>query len=188
METFRQIADEFFRTPFEVEAFLYYYIIGSFVVCQIMYVAFDFLLTKYSPVYTGLAQVDKKEWLSRTASTLHSATVFPMCLYVVAYDEEFYNNPVKGSNVLCQISMAIGVGYFFSDLLLILRYWIPPLVPIILHHGFAGWGFLLCIGSMGTNRWWPTFLLLTEAVTPFNNMHWMLGKSNLSHTSIFQTY
>jgi len=182
----KEIVYDFFYVPFTVDAYLYQFIVGSFLICNLLYLATHWYLSKHSKSYLGLSLVDQKEMQSRVASTLHSVIVFPICFCVVVFDLEFFNNPVRGSNDWCLIAMAIGVGYFLSDSILILKYNIPPIVPIMAHHIFAGWGFLGAIGSIGQSRWFPTYMLLTEATTPFNNTHWMMGKLGLSETRTYR--
>jgi len=185
MEWLWTLAIDFVNTPFYVDSRIWGYICSSFLLCQLIYAFTDSYFSQ-KKWYQQLPLVERKEWESRTASTLHAVIVFVLCFYVMITDNTFWNDPVFGSNDLCVFSMAIGVGYFLSDTILILKYDIPPLVPILLHHGFAGWGFLFCVGIKGQARWFPSFLLLTEATTPFNNTYWMLQRCGMKDSKLCQ--
>lgn len=66
--------------------------------------------------------------------------------------------------------------YFASDAVYITVHNIPPWLPIMLHHVFAGWAFMTGVSSMGKVQWFGSLLLLTEGSTSFNNMHWHYEK------------
>jgi len=132
----------------------------------------------YSQGYQNLSFVDKREWDSRFVSTVHSSIVFPLCFYVILTDYEFAKDPVNGTNPVTLVAFSIAVGYFMSDFVQIVRHNIPPLLPIMMHHVFAGWAFMGGVSSFGQGLWFGTLLLCTEAANPFTNTYWMLEKAN----------
>jgi len=171
------------QTPFALQTYLYYVIFGSFIVSQLTYVVTHWYFSRHT-FYGKLPLLEQIEFQSRVVSTMHGTTVFPMVLYVLLTDAEYHADPVHGKSDISNVAMAFGVGYFFSDFILIVRYNIQPLWPIICHHVFAGWGFLIAIGDHGGGRWFGTYLLLTEATSPFNNTHWSLTKAGMKESRI----
>jgi hypothetical protein len=61
---------------------------------------------------------------------------------------------------------------------------IQPLVVILLHHVFAGFAFLTCIG-IGKCTWFGALLLWTEATNPVNNFYWTLEKAGYAKKPIY---
>jgi len=183
MATYMNALEKFVRAPFALESHLYSVIFVSFLVSQFTY----YLTHNYSikrTWYKSLPLVEQIEHQSRIVSTLHAALVFPIVFWVILTDNEYHNDPINGRNAWSDISMAMGVGYFLSDFILVVKYQIPPVWPIVFHHVFAGFGFLIAIGQLGGARWFGCYLLLTEATTPFNNTHWALHKCGMQTSKI----
>lgn len=177
MDGITQILTPFWTALFACDRTMFMVVTSAFVVSQIIYVITDAYCGKNMASYRALPLIEKKEWQSRVVSTVHACIVFPICLWVLLTDDEYHSNPVTGRSWWADFSMALGVGYFLSDTVLILRYRIPPIIPILCHHVFAGWAFYNAIGTLDCPRWFGTYLLLTEATGPFNNTHWKLLKS-----------
>jgi len=150
----------------------------SFVICQILYLVSDWYWSN-KDYYKALPHIEQIEWQSRIVSTVHASIVFPLVVYILLSDAEFSVNPATSRNPIGDFTMCLSVGYFLSDLILILRHRIPPLLPLILHHVFAGWAFIMAIGPKGGARWFGTYLLLTEATAPWNNTHWALSRTSM---------
>jgi len=174
------------RVPFQVSHIHYARIMTSFILCQIIYLVVDWYSKRYSRSYSSLNKREQAEWQTRVASTFHSLTVWSISCYVILTDHEMANQPVFTKNPLSGIAFCISIGYFASDFLKIIRYRIPPVLPIICHHLFAGWGFLICVSTIGEAHWFGTFLLLTEATNPFNNTYWFLEKLGRKNTVFYQ--
>jgi len=165
------------RVPFVLLQNSHYLVILlAFIGSQLIYYFTHYYCKGNAKFYKSLSLMDKVEFQSRVASTVHAVIVFPIVAYVVLTDTEYNNNPVFGRNEWSDIAMCFSIGYFLSDSVLVLKYWIPPVVPIMCHHIFAGWGFLLAIGAHGSGRWFGCYLLLTEATAIWNNGRWSLIK------------
>jgi hypothetical protein len=140
-------------------------IIGLFLFCQLIYSITDWYYSspksdgKLHP-YKKLPKVEQMEWQTRVVSTIHAVVVFPLCVWLAFFVPEFRENPIFGDHPLASFCFAFDVGYcfqfkrkiklihyryFFCDLLIILKYKIPPLAPIVCHHLFAGYGLLMCL-------------------------------------------
>mmetsp|Transcript_18748 Transcript_18748/g.26232 ORF Transcript_18748/g.26232 Transcript_18748/m.26232 type:complete len:274 (+) Transcript_18748:66-887(+) len=184
MEVAAEMLRMFVQTPLGVPAHWWAVILTSFAICQVTYPVSHWLSIKYVKSYKGLPDVEKKEWQSRVASTMHAAFVFPFALYISLTDLELRKNPVHGQNPVSEFIYCVAVGYFASDFVLIVKYNIPPLIPIILHHVFGGWGFLTSVTPFKAATWYSTYLLLTEASTPFNNTYWMLERCGMKDKPI----
>jgi len=181
MNSFREFIDDVIQTPFVAPREMLMLIGSTFIVCQLISQLGFRLFESYKP-YSKLPHIEKAEWQTRIVSTLHAVIVFPIAVYVVCFEHEYRANPVFGKSDTAIIAFAMGVGYFFSDFVMVLFYRIPPMTPIILHHVFAGWGFLIAVGPLAQGAWYGVALLLTEASTPLNNTHWMLMKSGKEDT------
>jgi len=175
--------DVVFNAPFNTSVEMRIWIASSFVICQILYSLSDWFWSKKS-YYKALPFLEQIEWQSRIASTVHSLFVFPIVVYVLLTDNAYNSNPANGRNDWSDFAMCLSIGYFLSDFLLVIRNKLPPMLPIILHHIFAGWGFLIAIGTEGAGRWFGTYLLLTEATAPWNNTHWALVRSGMADHSL----
>eukprot|EP01114_Cavostelium_apophysatum_P008192 TRINITY_DN2051_c0_g1_i2.p1 TRINITY_DN2051_c0_g1~~TRINITY_DN2051_c0_g1_i2.p1 ORF type:complete len:293 (+),score=26.62 TRINITY_DN2051_c0_g1_i2:104-982(+) len=172
------------NTPYSVGWDAWVAISSAFVFSQITYVITHWYCSKNSSSYRKLPLIEQKEWQSRIVSTIHAVVVFPIVLWVCLTDYDYHADPVNGRSEWSDFAMCLGVGYFLSDFILIMIYNIPPLWPIVCHHVFAGWGFLLAVSSVGASRWFGCYMLLTEATTPFNNTHWALVKSGMKDSKI----
>jgi len=166
--------------PFNLTPQMQVAVACSFIFSQLVYLFTDSYWSKRS-CYKVLPDIEKIEWQTRIMSTIHALIIFPVVAYVLLTDAEYNRDPIHGRNTLSDFGMCLSAGYFMADLSLVVRYRIPPVTPIVCHHVFAGWGFLLAISNLGAVRWFGTYLLLTEATSPFNNLHWHLVKSNMGH-------
>lgn len=46
--------------------------------------------------------------------------------------------------------------------------------------------YYLLKSDQGVCLWYATALLITEGSTPWNNIHWMIEKSNLKETKLYK--
>jgi len=156
-------------------------IAASFIVCQISFAVAGQRLQKSKEV-NALSLHDRIDLFSRFPSTVHAIMVFLICAYVLVLDyigdKRMFHNPVFASNDLLAFALSIGIGYFLSDLLIILVYQIPPMLPLICHHIFASWGFTVILLSHNY-MWFATYLYLTEGANPWYNLWWFTTKFNL---------
>jgi len=182
MQAIAQAALDFARTPFYIDSKMWTVILVSFLSCQLLYRITHWISMRYFEGYRSLTFLDKIEWQTRVASTVHGLIVFPICFYTILVDNELSQNPVWGNSNPIRMCLPIGAGYFASDSVIVMTYQIPPVIPIMLHHVFAGYGFLLVISDFGHAIWFATLLLCTEATAPWNNFHWKLTKSKLEHS------
>lgn len=178
------IAKGFVLTPTYVSSQDWIRILFFFCLCK----GLHFLVDKIgmnTTHYKSLSPKDRKEFQARIVSTLHALVAFSVCLYVVITDIEFRGNPVHGHNVLAHWCYSLGIGYFVADSTQVLGAWLEPVVPIVLHHYFAAWGFLLCLG-MAKISWFGALLLVTEATNPVNNTFWHLEKLGMKGTPLYK--
>jgi len=162
----------------QVDPFYYFTIFTSFIVCQLAFGFAGYLLKKHKDVQ-NLSLLDQIDLFSRVPGMIHCLIVFFICAYVHWFDyfgeKTLFNNPVFGVNHTLMFSLAIGVGYFLSDLIIIVRYNIPPTLPLVCHHLFAGWGFMVILVSRNY-LWFASYLYLTEGANPWYNLWWVATK------------
>eukprot|EP01101_Sappina_pedata_P000705 TRINITY_DN10898_c0_g1_i2.p1 TRINITY_DN10898_c0_g1~~TRINITY_DN10898_c0_g1_i2.p1 ORF type:complete len:283 (+),score=113.82 TRINITY_DN10898_c0_g1_i2:56-904(+) len=163
--------------------------IVSFFVCQILCVVTHKLFSdeqlKMLPT-----EMDRTDLKSRSASTIHSVIVFFMILGVILYDffldnARMFNDPVHAHNSVVTLSMAIGVGYFFSDLILVVVYQLPPVFPMVLHHVFASAGFLSII-VFQKFEYIVCLLYIAEGANPWYNIWWLCNRKVVNNFSLYQ--
>jgi len=74
--------------------------------------------------------------------------------------------------MLLRMAMSFGIGYFLSDTMLTVRHQLPPVIPMVLHHLFAGVGFFIVIAT-SKYIWYSAFLYSSEGCNPFYNLWWL---------------
>jgi hypothetical protein len=155
------------------------YIIGSsFIGCFVIYGLLHLVLGTCHGAYRKLSTIKKVEYLTRVVSTLHAAIVFSLALHVMIADGSMWADPVfdRHRDVhSVHLMMSIAVGYFAADLCMILYFWLEPVVPMILHHSLAGFGFLGGLGMCAQFSWFGAALALSEGSTPFTNNDWFFS-------------
>eukprot|EP01118_Nematostelium_gracile_P000620 TRINITY_DN10671_c0_g1_i1.p1 TRINITY_DN10671_c0_g1~~TRINITY_DN10671_c0_g1_i1.p1 ORF type:complete len:267 (+),score=36.97 TRINITY_DN10671_c0_g1_i1:116-916(+) len=181
MEQVKGVLYELSRGPLTIDQNTWLCIAASFLVCQLLYAITHFVSTLSSTRYNLFTKDIKIEWQTRVASTAHGLIVFPICLWVLLSDEEVWSDPVYGKSKWINFCGAIAVGYFWCDIITIIKHKIQPLWPIIIHHCVASWGIILAVSDIGGATYFGGLIFLYEATAPWNNLHWKLTQLGLEN-------
>lgn len=143
-------------------------------------------MPRWVPVYNKLSAQEQGEWVTRCSSTVNAFVTGFLCLYTLCTDDVVWSDGVWYRPVYTMYAIAIAAAYFYVDFCFIMYYRIPPLLPIIVHHLLAGWGFTGGLGPVGRFPLFGSLLLLTEFTTPFNNFSWFMEKAGWAQTRLYR--
>ncbi|KAK3039857.1 hypothetical protein RJ639_028250 [Escallonia herrerae] len=140
-------------------------------------------------VYSKLTDAKKVEWNNRGFSTFHALVVAVASLYFLLISHLFDEGPedklmIDRTSTASDTILGISVGYFLSDLAMILWYF-PALggMEYVLHHGLSMFSILQSLVS-GQGQIYILMVLFTESTTPFVNLRWYLDVAG-QKSSIF---
>ncbi|MFS7987190.1 putative TRAM/LAG1/CLN8 domain-containing protein [Helianthus anomalus] len=136
-------------------------------------------------IYKGFIKLEnaqKLEWKNRGFSTFHAIVVAIASIYLLVISDLFDEHAreewiINRSSVLSDAILGISIGYFLTDLVMII--WTYPTLggfEYFLHHGLS----LLAIGQSllsGQVQFYILIVLFTEITTPFVNLIWYLDVS-----------
>lgn len=161
-------------------------IFGGIVMCKIVYEMTRVFSSFCFKGYTSLSEDQKIEWNNRGFSTFHAILVAAISFYLLMLSDTFEGNNgnkliVNERSILSDAAFGISIGYFLSDLGMII--WLFPALggrEYILHHGLSLYSIVLALVS-GKAHFYILLVLLSEITTPFINLRWYLdnaGKKN----------
>uniref|UniRef100_A0A0D3EVG5 TLC domain-containing protein n=1 Tax=Oryza barthii TaxID=65489 RepID=A0A0D3EVG5_9ORYZ len=125
--------------------------------------------------YDNLSPMKKVEWNNRGFSTFHALVAAVVSFYLVVISDLFHSNIIIDRNSwLSDAMFGVSIGYFLTDLVMILWYF-PSLggKEYLLHHGLSMYAICLALLS-GKAHMYILMVLFTEATTPFVNLRWYL--------------
>ncbi|KAH0457294.1 hypothetical protein IEQ34_012609 [Dendrobium chrysotoxum] len=129
--------------------------------------------------YHSLSKPTKIEWNNRGFSTFHAILVAAISFYLLVLSDLFKERTAVGSiidrkSLLSDSLCGISIGYFFTDLGMILWYF-PALggMEYVLHHVLSMYAILLSLIS-GQAQYYILMVLFSEITTPFVNLRWYL--------------
>lgn len=132
--------------------------------------------TMFIPFYRKLSYADQTDWCTRSSSVTHALIMAHAGYQVVVNGHgSLLDNPFHGYSTFAKIYSCIAVGYFLSDLLVIVRHFhnfgTPALnTQFVLHHVFGAVGYMICV-SYSMFFYFGMFRLMSEASTPFIAVH-----------------
>ncbi|KAG6401337.1 hypothetical protein SASPL_138190 [Salvia splendens] len=139
--------------------------------------------------YSKLSNKEKLEWNNRGFSTFHSIVVAAGSLYLLLISDLFVDSEdvlfVNKSSTLSETIMGVSIGYFLSDLAMII-YNYPALggIEYILHHGLSMFSIVQSLLS-GQAQFYIFIVLFTEITTPFVNLRWHLDVAGLKNSKLY---
>ncbi|XP_047939596.1 TLC domain-containing protein 4-B-like isoform X2 [Salvia hispanica] len=164
-------------------------ILGIFA-CKTVYELSQLISPLYFKSYPNLSKGLQLEWSNRAMSTFHAMYIATVSLYFVLWSDLFKNDPQRGpitlrSSMVSISALGVSVGYFLSDLSMILwRY--PSLggMEYVVHH-------LLSLGSVvyamltGEAQIYTYMVLMSEATTPSINLRWYLDAAGMKRSKVY---
>ncbi|KAI4307752.1 hypothetical protein L6164_030902 [Bauhinia variegata] len=157
--------------------------------CVIVYRLTAFASSLLLNGYGKLSSAEKIEWNDRGFSTFHALFVSFASLYFLILSDLFNEDSndelvINRSSTLSNTVLGFSIGYFLSDLAMIL--WHFPVLgglEYVLHHGLSMFSIIQSLLS-GQGQIYILMVLFSESTTPFVNLRWYLDIAGLK-SSIF---
>ncbi|KAK6923624.1 TRAM/LAG1/CLN8 homology domain [Dillenia turbinata] len=144
----------------------------------------------YFKGYSNLTKAVKVEWNNRGFSTFHALFVAIASFYLLVISDQFVEDPTRGlivnrTSLLSNRVMGISIGYFLSDLAMII--WCYPALgglEYVLHHGLSMFSIILSLVS-GQAQMYILIVLSSESTTPFVNLRWYLDVAGKKGSKLY---
>lgn len=144
----------------------------------------------YSVSYKKLSKAEKIEWDNRGFSTVHAIVVSVTAAYLLFWSDFFkdegpYGPVVFRSSILSQVILGVSIGYFISDLAMIL--WVYPALggkEYVLHHLLSMISLSLSLYSAQAH-FYLYVVLFSEITTPFVNLRWYLNMAGMKNSKAY---
>ncbi|KAM0051083.1 putative TRAM/LAG1/CLN8 domain-containing protein [Helianthus debilis subsp. tardiflorus] len=165
-------------------------VFGGVIMCKIAYE----LTGVISPlVFKGFNKLDNKqklEWKNRGFSTFHALFAAIGSVYLLVFTNLFDEQAkeeliVNRSSAASDTLLGMSIGYFFSDLAMII--WTYPTlggVEYLLHHGLSLFAIIQSLIS-GQVQFYILMVLFTEITTPFVNLRWYLDVAGMKNSTLY---
>ncbi|PIA59756.1 hypothetical protein AQUCO_00400569v1 [Aquilegia coerulea] len=156
--------------------------------CNIVYRVTGLISLTCFDCYAKLTKLQKMEWNNRGFSTFHAFVAAGGALYLLIWSDLFVEGSESMSSrksVLSDSILGISIGYFLSDLGMILWYY-PILggLEYVLHHGLSLFSIILSLIS-GQGQIYILMVLFTESTTPFVNLRWYLDVAKQKNSKLY---
>ncbi|KAL3849098.1 hypothetical protein ACJIZ3_010980 [Penstemon smallii] len=164
-------------------------IIGIFA-CKTVYELSPIFSSLYFKSYSSLSRTKQIEWNNRAMSTFHAVYVTIVSLYFIFWSDLYSHDVFRGpitlrSSTLSSFALGVSVGYFVSDLSMIIWFY-PALggIEYVIHH------LLSLVGGtysmlMGEAQFYAYNVLISEATTPSINLRWYLDAAGMKRSRAY---
>ncbi|KAJ1386963.1 TRAM/LAG1/CLN8-like proteiny domain [Sesbania bispinosa] len=160
------------------------------VVATLVYKSIAILSSLLFEGYGKLSSAEKIDWNNRGFSTFHAVFVSCASFYLLIISDTFKENSyddlvINRSSTLSNSVLGISIGYFLTDLAMILWHF-PALggLEYVLHHGLSMFSIILSLLS-GQVQNYIFMVLFSESTTPFVNLRWYLDISGLKSSKLY---
>ncbi|GLT59940.1 hypothetical protein SLA2020_327330 [Shorea laevis] len=165
-------------------------ILFGILACKVAYDLSQLISSFYIKSYTGLTKMQKIEWNNRGISTIHATFITAMSLYLIFWSDLYSDQQLAGlvtfrSSPLSTFGLGISVGYFLTDLAMIL--WLYPSlggIEYVVHHSFSGIAVAYSMFT-GEAQLYTYMILISEVTTPEINMRWYLDMAGMKRSSAY---
>lgn len=165
-------------------------ILGGILACKLAYDLTQLISNLYIKTYPGLTKIERVEWNNRGISTIHAIFVSMLSLYFVFWSDLFSDQHrasllVFRSSPLSTFGLGVSVGYFLSDLAMIL--WLYPSLggmEYVIHHSLSGIAVAYSMLT-GEAQLYTYMVLISEVTTPEINMRWYLDTAGMKRSSAY---
>lgn len=165
-------------------------IFSGIILCVLVYASTAILSSLLFKCYGKLNSVEKIEWNNRGFSTFHALFVSSASFYLLILSDLFNVKShddlvITRSSTLSDTVLGISIGYFLTDLAMIL--WnFPALggIEYVLHHGLSISSITLSLLS-GQVHIYILMVLFSESTTPFVNLRWYLDLAGLKSSKLY---
>ncbi|XP_078437133.1 uncharacterized protein LOC144707766 [Wolffia australiana] len=165
-------------------------VLAGVFMCKMAYDATHWFSSHYIHGYGSLTKVQRMEWSNRGMSSVHAIYITIISLYLVFFSDLFADNSANGfvvfrSSTLSVFALGVSVGYFISDLAMII--WLYPSLggmEFITHHLLSVFAISYAITS-GEGQLYTFLCLISETTTPGINLRWFLDVSGLKRSKLY---
>ncbi|GKU92692.1 hypothetical protein SLE2022_386460 [Rubroshorea leprosula] len=165
-------------------------ILCGILACKVAYDLSQLISSFYIKSYTGLTKMQKIEWNNRGISTIHATFITAMSFYLIFWSDLYSDQRLAGlvtfrSSPLSTFGLGISVGYFLTDLAMIL--WLYPSlggIEYVVHHSFSGIAVAYSMFT-GEAQLYTYMILISEVTTPEINMRWYLDVAGMKRSSAY---
>ncbi|KAK7385641.1 hypothetical protein VNO78_31392 [Psophocarpus tetragonolobus] len=165
-------------------------IFSGIILCVLAYPSTAILSSLAFKGYGKLSSADKIEWNNRGISTFHALFVSSASFYLLILSDVFNVKShddvvITRSSTLSDAILGISIGYFLTDLAMIL--WNFPALgglEYVLHHGLSIGSITLSLLS-GQVHIYVLMVLFSESTTPFVNLRWYLDIADLKSSKLY---
>ncbi|XP_015931786.1 uncharacterized protein LOC107458088 isoform X1 [Arachis duranensis] len=144
----------------------------------------------FNKAYGKLSTIQKIEWNNRGISTFHALFVSFASFYFLIISDIFKDGShedliINRSSSLTNTALGISVGYFVTDLVMILWHF-PALggLEYVLHHGISMLSILISLLS-GQVQVYILMVLFSESTTPSINLRWYLDVGGFKSSKLY---
>ncbi|XP_062180980.1 uncharacterized protein LOC133885305 [Phragmites australis] len=165
-------------------------VLAGIVMCAAVYDLTREVSSQCFKGYNGLSKMHKIEWNNRGFSTFHALAAAAVSFYLLVISDLFSKDAhdaiiIDRKSWLSDAMFGASLGYFLTDLVMILRYF--PLLggkEYLLHHGLSMYAISLALLS-GKGHVYILMVLFTEATTPFVNLRWYLDLAGRKGSNLY---
>ncbi|CAO2182532.1 unnamed protein product, partial [Urochloa humidicola] len=165
-------------------------VLAGIVMCGAVYGITRKVSSRCFKGYSRLSHMQKVEWNNRSFSTFHALAAAAISFYLVVISDLFNEEVNNGIIIdrkswLSDAMFGVSIGYFLTDLAMILWYF-PSLggKEYLLHHGLSMYAIGLALLS-GKAHMYILMVLFTEITTPFVNLRWYLDVAGQKTCSLY---
>lgn len=165
-------------------------VISSIFACKMIYDLSQLISPVYFKSYSSLAKSKQIEWNNRAISTFHAVFIATMSLYLILCSDLYSDNQLRGpitlrSSKLSTSALGVSVGYFITDLGMILWFY-PSLggMEYVIHHLLSMTGVTYAMLT-GEAQVYTFMVLISEATTPSINLRWYLDETGMKRSRAY---
>lgn len=158
--------------------------------CKLVYNITKFITAMYFKSYSNLSKIQQIEWNNRAISTVHAIFITVISLYLVLWSDLYSDHRMAGnitsrSSSLSTYVLGVSVGYFITDLGMIL--WLYPLLggkEYVVHH-LASITAVVYAMLTREGQLYTYMVLMSEMTTPAINLRWYLDALGMKKSKTY---
>ncbi|KAI3457680.1 hypothetical protein Pfo_014343 [Paulownia fortunei] len=191
IKSYQSQAELLLKNYVSADSFVVYtsVIIGIFA-CKTVYDLTRLISAVYFKSYSNLTKSRQIEWSNRAMSTFHAIYITTVSLYFVFWSDLYTDNLHHGpitlrSSTLSTCALGVSVGYFLSDLGMII--WCYPSLgglEYVIHHLLSLVGVTYAMLT-GEAQIYTYMVLISEATTPWINLRWYLNAAGMKRSRAY---
>ncbi|XP_010931427.1 uncharacterized protein [Elaeis guineensis] len=165
-------------------------IFSGIIMCKIVYEITCQISSRCFKAYSKLSKLQKIEWNNRGFSTFHAVLAAAASFYLLVISDLFEDGAseelmINRKSVLSDTMLGISLGYFLSDMAMILQFF-PSLggKEYVLHHGLSMYSIFFSL-ILGKAHVYILMVLFSEATTPFVNVRWYLDTAGQKSSNMY---